>query len=140
MTDPVATADGHTYERGAIEKWLYTENKNTSPLTGAVLAHKILTPNLHFDAGTKILRESTLDETSLRRYFPKSAAFLNQRGKLKITKVNDNKVLNVFDLIEKIQECDGPATIQGLQKNQNAFTNTQKISFQINLKSTDEIW
>ena len=124
MTDPVATADGHTYERGAIENWLVQHDK--SPMTGVVLAHKILTPNPHFDAGKKILRESTLDETSLRRYFPKSAAFLNQRGKLKITQVNDNKVLNVFDLIEKIQECDGPATIQGLQKNQNAFTNTEK--------------
>lgn len=41
--DPVSTADGHTYERSAIERWLMT--KNTSPVTGTVLEHKKLIPN-----------------------------------------------------------------------------------------------
>ena len=41
--DPVFAADGHTYERSEIERWLQT--KSTSPLTNEVLAHKMLTPN-----------------------------------------------------------------------------------------------
>lgn len=43
MHDPVVAADGHTYERSAIARWLATSDK--SPLTGAVLAHKELVPN-----------------------------------------------------------------------------------------------
>ena len=43
MSDPVAAADGFTYERAAITDWL--EQKDTSPVTGAVLANKTLTPN-----------------------------------------------------------------------------------------------
>lgn len=43
MRDPVVAADGHTYERSAIARWLSTSNK--SPLTGAILAHKDLVPN-----------------------------------------------------------------------------------------------
>lgn len=43
MRDPVVAADGHTYERAAIARWLAESNK--SPLTGAVLSHKDLVPN-----------------------------------------------------------------------------------------------
>jgi len=43
MSDPVMAADGHSYERTAIERWLAT--KSTSPLTGAELEHGILIPN-----------------------------------------------------------------------------------------------
>ena len=42
MQDPVTTADGHTYERSAIERWLRTHD--TSPSTGARLANKQLAP------------------------------------------------------------------------------------------------
>ncbi|KAL2634080.1 hypothetical protein R1flu_005559 [Riccia fluitans] len=35
MLDPVITADGHSYERAAIERWLQTHD--TSPITGEVL-------------------------------------------------------------------------------------------------------
>ena len=42
MRDPVATSDGQSYEREAIEAWL--ENNDTSPLTGAPLEDKKLTP------------------------------------------------------------------------------------------------
>ena len=44
MVDPVVTADGQTYERAAIAQWLAAHD--TSPLTGEVLAHKALTPNV----------------------------------------------------------------------------------------------
>ena len=43
MSDPVMAADGHAYERTAIERWLAT--KSTSPLTGGELEHRILIPN-----------------------------------------------------------------------------------------------
>jgi hypothetical protein len=43
MLDPVVAADGHTYERKAIARWLQTSDK--SPLTGGILAHKELVPN-----------------------------------------------------------------------------------------------
>jgi U-box domain/C2 domain len=43
MVDPVVAADGHTYERSAIARWLRTSDK--SPLTGSVLDHKNLVPN-----------------------------------------------------------------------------------------------
>jgi hypothetical protein len=42
--DPVITADGHTYERKAIEMWF--ENHNTSPLTNVHLHSKDLIPNV----------------------------------------------------------------------------------------------
>lgn len=43
MSEPVLAADGHSYERQAIEKWL--QKHNTSPMTGAPLAHRYLTAN-----------------------------------------------------------------------------------------------
>jgi len=39
----VFAADGHTYERVEMERWLAT--KSTSPLTNEVLPHKMLVPN-----------------------------------------------------------------------------------------------
>ena len=41
--DPVITADGMTYERSAIEKWL--EHNFTSPSTNAELPHRHVVPN-----------------------------------------------------------------------------------------------
>ncbi|CAJ1454301.1 unnamed protein product [Effrenium voratum] len=43
LGERVLAADGFTYERQAIEKWLSMHN--TSPMTGAVLAHRYLTEN-----------------------------------------------------------------------------------------------
>ena len=40
IVDPVATVDGHVYERSAIEQWF--RDHNTSPNTGGVLSSKIL--------------------------------------------------------------------------------------------------
>ncbi len=42
MRDPVVTADGQLYERRAISAWL--RDHDTSPLTGALLPSKVLTP------------------------------------------------------------------------------------------------
>ncbi|KAL7544782.1 hypothetical protein ACHAWF_008148 [Thalassiosira exigua] len=43
MSDPVVAADGHTYEREAIARWLRESDR--SPLTGETLAHAELVPN-----------------------------------------------------------------------------------------------
>eukprot|EP00541_Cyclophora_tenuis_P009388 CAMPEP_0116546270 /NCGR_PEP_ID=MMETSP0397-20121206/3136_1 /TAXON_ID=216820 /ORGANISM="Cyclophora tenuis, Strain ECT3854" /LENGTH=213 /DNA_ID=CAMNT_0004070687 /DNA_START=1 /DNA_END=643 /DNA_ORIENTATION=- len=43
MLDPVVAADGHTYERSAIARWLQTSDK--SPMTGSLLPHKELVAN-----------------------------------------------------------------------------------------------
>lgn len=56
MVDPVTTADGQTYEREAIEKWLI--DHNTSPSTGAILSNKNLTPNISLRKLTSDLIES----------------------------------------------------------------------------------
>ncbi len=47
MVDPVIAADGRTYERDAIEKWL--QRASASPVTGLKLASKELLPNLAID-------------------------------------------------------------------------------------------
>ena len=43
FVDPVTAADGHSYERSAIERWLL--DHNTSPKTNMALPHKMLIPN-----------------------------------------------------------------------------------------------
>lgn len=43
MNDPVMCADGHTYDREAIEAWFLSHN--TSPLTNERLQHKKLLRN-----------------------------------------------------------------------------------------------
>ena len=42
--DPVVAADGHTYERAAIERWF--EASLTSPMTGRRLEHAHLSDNI----------------------------------------------------------------------------------------------
>lgn len=43
MSDPVTTADGHTYERSAIDQWL--RRRRTSPLTNENLSHLDVVPD-----------------------------------------------------------------------------------------------
>ena len=44
VVDPVILADGHSYERAAITRWLQS-GKRTSPRTNARLRHTDVTPN-----------------------------------------------------------------------------------------------
>ena len=44
MKEPVIAADGHTYERAALEAWLL--RNSTSPVTGDFLAHTRIVPNI----------------------------------------------------------------------------------------------
>ena len=43
MHDPVIASDGHTYERGAIERWFL--KRVVSPKTGGALETSALFPN-----------------------------------------------------------------------------------------------
>ena len=44
MVNPVIAADGHTYERTAIQHWL--QGSCLSPVTGGKLPHTRLVPNM----------------------------------------------------------------------------------------------
>ncbi|GJP33360.1 hypothetical protein CLOM_g17904 [Closterium sp. NIES-68] len=43
MREPVVAADGYTYEKEVIERWMETSNR--SPITGEPFEHPMLTPN-----------------------------------------------------------------------------------------------
>jgi len=58
MVDPVVAADGFTYERTAMARWLKTSNK--SPMTGNILIHKELVPN--YGLLSNIRETTTRDE------------------------------------------------------------------------------
>ena len=53
--DPVSTADGHTYEKKAIENWLF--NHCTSPITGLPLSDKCLRPNFAIKMAVQSYRD-----------------------------------------------------------------------------------
>ena len=55
MVDPVMAADGHTYERTAIEGWL-GRGRRTSPMTNLPLENTILTPNIASRQTIEMLR------------------------------------------------------------------------------------
>lgn len=57
MRDPVIAADGHSYEREALEAWL--RSHRTSPLTGARLEHMHVTPNHRLRSLIESAREGT---------------------------------------------------------------------------------
>ena len=44
MQEPVIAADGHAYDRLAMEQWL--QQHDTSPVTGSTLQHAHLVPNV----------------------------------------------------------------------------------------------
>ena len=45
--DPVVAADGHTYEREAIEQWIHLGRRARSPVTNLPLASRDLVPNIN---------------------------------------------------------------------------------------------
>lgn len=58
MKEPVVAADGHTYDREAIERWL--RRHSTSPMTGLPLAHLNLVPNIVLGRVVRQMREAGL--------------------------------------------------------------------------------
>jgi hypothetical protein len=61
MVEPVIAADGYSYERAAIEKWL--RDKHTSPMTNLPLPHKGLTPNRAIKSAIASMLEATENQT-----------------------------------------------------------------------------
>ena len=56
MTDPVVAADGHAYERSAIQRWLVA--KSTSPMTGETLVHSLLVPTHNLRRQIRVWQEA----------------------------------------------------------------------------------
>lgn len=65
MDDPVVLADGTTYDRVAIERWLQTHS--TSPLTGEFLPHAQLIPNRSLSALISEFRDHRPNVATRRR-------------------------------------------------------------------------
>ena len=55
MSDPVTAADGHSYERISIEKWL--KKSNISPLTGKALSSKVSDRTHTMHLPSRLLRQ-----------------------------------------------------------------------------------
>ena len=68
--DPVVAADGHTYERSAIARWLQTSDK--SPMTGSVLFHKELVPN--YGLLSSVQEATAREEKGISSAFAKQAS------------------------------------------------------------------
>ena len=67
MTDPVFTADGHTFERSAITAWL--SNNDTNPMTGDNMKNKDLIPNFAIREACDAYRQKHPDNLdSIKRY------------------------------------------------------------------------
>eukprot|EP00746_Dinoflagellata_sp_MGD_P166006 gnl/MRDRNA2_/MRDRNA2_95617_c0_seq1.p1 gnl/MRDRNA2_/MRDRNA2_95617_c0~~gnl/MRDRNA2_/MRDRNA2_95617_c0_seq1.p1 ORF type:complete len:561 (+),score=108.39 gnl/MRDRNA2_/MRDRNA2_95617_c0_seq1:72-1754(+) len=64
MEDPVICADGRSYERVAILKWLQTSNK--SPMTGESLPHTNVIPNVNLKALIQDWRETEVVHAVIR--------------------------------------------------------------------------
>ena len=66
MEDPVVAADGHTYERVAIEGWIASKGaRATSPMTGEPLAHLNVKTN-HFAKSVIALMSETAPARKLK--------------------------------------------------------------------------
>jgi hypothetical protein len=64
MLNPVVAADGHTYERPAIERWIALNKGETkSPMTNLLLAHHDLTINWTMRRAIVLAVDAELDRT-----------------------------------------------------------------------------
>ncbi|KAH8056539.1 hypothetical protein JL722_7376 [Aureococcus anophagefferens] len=72
MREPVVCADGHTYEKAAIEAW-FLEDKSTSPKTGLALDSKHLVPNFAIRSAIDELREPAVAAAAATRGRPRRA-------------------------------------------------------------------
>jgi len=72
MDDPVVAADGHTYNREHMERWL--KQHNTSPRTSEPLDHKMLIPNILVRQQITAWREQHGLPVPLLRKAPAAAA------------------------------------------------------------------
>lgn len=64
MEDPVILADGRSYERAAITKWLASSSR--SPMTGTPLEHTHMLPNINLKALIEDWKDSHTVEAAVR--------------------------------------------------------------------------
>jgi hypothetical protein len=61
MVDPVIAADGHSYERTAIEDWMRRSGENFhSPMTNELLPNRDLLPNFALKNAIKVFRSNAM--------------------------------------------------------------------------------
>ena len=65
MTEPMVAADGHTYEKDQIVKWL--QKHDTSPMTGLKLKKRILIHNLTLKKAIQSYKEKMIVK-GIRKY------------------------------------------------------------------------
>mmetsp|Transcript_35887 Transcript_35887/g.94322 ORF Transcript_35887/g.94322 Transcript_35887/m.94322 type:complete len:295 (-) Transcript_35887:356-1240(-) len=94
MRDPVTAADGHSYEREDIVNWL--QKSHLSPLTGAELAHREVTPN-------HALRNAIAEGREPRLTKPKVVAPMRARGPPKTIILGDAMV-GKTSLVHRVKE------------------------------------
>lgn len=87
MNDPVVASDGHTYEKGAIEKWFRSNMK--SPRNGELLSSKSLLPNLNlkkliqdlmYEGGSGLYCLDNADQSRLFDVYPEKIVVLKCLG------------------------------------------------------------
>jgi hypothetical protein len=61
MADPVVVSDGHSYERAAIETWMFQCGKMFSPLTRERLSG-VVTPNRTLKTAIDVYRDVSVAE------------------------------------------------------------------------------
>ena len=96
FTDPVIAADGRSYEREDIQKWL--EQNNRSPMTNANFEHQHLTPNHQLRMKCIEWREIHTTEAGLNKQLSQISGEL-------ITSPNVAAVLETVHKIGKLVEC-----------------------------------
>lgn len=108
MLEPVTAADGHTYEREAIEQWL--ETYDTSPITKNILEHKRLMPNQDMQAA--ILEFLDVNQ----EFYEGNKLYLSKKSMLQCTlAIKNNQLSDVQQLLNKdrrllIAKLEGDAT------------------------------
>ena len=104
MTDPVVAADGHTYERAAIQRW-FDQKKQISPLTGMLMASKTFFPNTTLRKAIEEYRLQQLSGTK-RPSPPGPESGLNSSKKVRCAEDPLWDESSLLDQIHRVQTTD----------------------------------
>jgi len=104
LVDPVATCDGHIYEREAIRKWFAT-GKRTSPETGQVLYTAVTTPLPRLKAFLNEANEQTKPKKKYRSMTHCwNAEALNKLTVIKYSDYLKTKPLDMLPIYEHVKK------------------------------------
>ena len=103
MKDPVLAADGHSYERTAISKWL--QKHDTSPKNGNKLEHLNLTPNHAIRSLIEEFKERYISQKQTQYSQPKEADLNKEAQKqssLDVTiSIQDSQITDTSKIIPR---------------------------------------